>query len=314
MGMPLRTTVAALLLTTAAAAAAATTTTQGPDATTMTHRTHAHTSEGTWTLAQSDAGRMQLNLQLGGSSWGRSVDRAELAGLTDAQIDADASTPVAFRLEREAGVFEMEGTFQEGRGTGRVRFRPNGSFASALRAAGVSDAGRLGDRELMVLALTDASSARVRELAALGVQPRDVAELMKLSTHDVTPEFVRAMRERGLTGANTVDDVVRLRSHRVSLEYIGEMESLGYRDLSRDQLLQMAVHGVDAGEVRELRALGLENLTPRQLVELRIHGVTPAFVRQAREAGARDLSPEALVQMKIHGTGAGRGGRSRTRA
>lgn len=313
MRTAVRITVAALLFTTAAAAAAATTT-QAPRATTMTHRTHADTTEGTWTLARSDEGRMQLNLQLGGSSWGRPVDRAELAGLTDAQIDAAASTPVAFRLVRESGTFEMEGTLRDGRGSGRVHFRPDRSFASALRGAGVADAERLGDRELMVLALTDASSAGVRELAALGVPPRNVAELMTLSTHQVTPEYVRAMRERGLTGANTVDDVVRLRIHRVTVEYIREMESLGYGDLSRDELLQLSVHGVDAGLVRELRALGLEGLTPRQLVDLRIHGVTPAFIRQAREAGARDLSPEALVQMRIHGVGTERGGRTRTRA
>lgn len=309
---------AVLLLSTAAVAAAATTrdakdprpprlaamTVTGHDDTddeTKMHGAEADTTEGTWTLSPNGRGGLQVNLHFGPTQqWGRPVDRADLVGLTDAQMGAAASTPVSFRMEREAGVFEMEGAFREGRGAGHFRFRPDRGFASTLRSLGVEGAGEITDRELMILALADASSAAVREYRALGLAPLDVEGVIQLSIHQVTPEYVREMRSLGLTGGNTVDDVVQLRIHRVSTEYVRELASLGYRDLSRDQLLEMGIHGVDAEHVRAIQELGFRTPTPRQLVDTRIHRVTPEYVRSMREAGFRDLSPEALVDMRIH--------------
>lgn len=289
----------ALLLTTAAAAAAAAT--HGLHAATMTNDTRADIIEGTWTLAQIDESRMQMNLEMATGVSGRSVYRAELVGLTDAQIGAARAAPVAFRIEREAGVFEMEGTFGEGRGAGRFRFRPDRAFVSSLRSIGVQDADRLTDRELMTLALAGASSATLRELVGMGVSPLDARGAIRLSVHAVSPEYVREVRALGLAGTSAPEDLVRLRIHGVSAEFVREMESAGYRGLSRDELLEMRIHQVDAGRVRELRAAGFENLTPRQLVRMTTHRVTPEYVRAMREAGVRDLSPEALVEMSVHG-------------
>ena len=53
--------------------------------------------------------------------------------------------------------------------------------------------------------------------------------------------------------------------------------------------------------MRELEALGYRNLSRQQLLQMSIHRVTPAFIREMREAGFRDLPPETLVKMKIHG-------------
>lgn len=317
MRIPAR--IAAVLLLTTAAVAAAATTKDAKDPkpsrlATMTvtghgqkhgekkvHAAEADTTEGTWTLSPSGRGGLQMNLHFGpAQQWGRSIDRADLVGLTDAQMDATVSTPVSFRIQREAGVFEMEGAFREGRGAGHFRFQPDRGFASTLRSLGVEGTDEITDRELMILALGDASSAAVREYRALGLAPLDVEGVIQLSIHQVTPEYVREMRALGLTGASTVDDVVQLRIHRVSTDYVRELASLGYRDLSRDQLLEMGIHGVDAEHVRAIQGLGFETPTPRQLVDTRIHGVTPEYVRSMREAGFRDLSPEALVDMRIH--------------
>lgn len=288
---------AALLLTATAVIAAAASTPKRD--TRMTPRAAADTTEGTWTLTRNEDGRMQLNLQFGTSSWGRPLERAELRGLTDEQIAATASTPVAFRIEREAGVFEMEGAFREGRGAGHFRFQPNRQFASALRDAGVRGTDRITDRELMVLALGDATSAEVREFIAMGMQ-LEVQEVIELTLHRVTPEYARQMRSLGISGTNTARDLVQLRIHRVTVDYVREMEEMGYRGLSRDELLQMGIHGVSAEQVREMRALGFTELTPRQLVELRIHRVTPEYVRSLRDAGFTDLPADALVQLRVH--------------
>lgn len=258
--------------------------------------------EGTWTITGREDGRLQLNLTYeNNSNWGRGIDRADLAGLTDEAMNATTSTPVAFRIEREAGVFEMEGAFREMRGAGHFRFEPNRAFAATLRSLGVEGADRATDRELMHLAIADASSANVRALMALDLGPIDLEKLVELSIFNVTPEYVREMRALGIGGTNSVEGVVELRIHGISTGYVRELESAGYRGLDRRQLLDMGIHGVTVAGIRELQALGYRDLPARELVSMRIHGVTPEYIREVKAAGFEDLTPEGLVEMRIHG-------------
>jgi hypothetical protein len=257
--------------------------------------------EGRWTLDRRTDGRMQLNLMYEeNSNWGRGIDRADLAGLTEAQIDAPSSTPVAFRIQREAGVFEMEGSFRSGEGAGHFTFRPDRQFASTLRSLGVEGAEQATDRELMHLAIAGASAASLRELMALDLGRIDLEQLIQLAIFNITPEYVRSLREMGLTGTNSAESVVQLRIHNVSPEFVGELASLGFTDLGQEQLMQMGIHGVSAAQVAELRELGFTNLSAEALVGMRIHGVTPEYIREMRGAGLGELTPERLVEMRIH--------------
>ncbi|WP_420129227.1 hypothetical protein [Longimicrobium sp.] len=258
--------------------------------------------EGTWTLTPTRTdGRLQLNLSYeNNANWGRGIDRADLAGLSDEVLNATTSTPAAFRIQREAGVFDMEGAFREQRGAGHFRFTPDRAFAGTLRSLGVQGADRATDRELMTLAMADASIANVRGLMGMDLGPIDLEKLVELAIFNVTPEYVREMRSLGIGGTNSVRGVVELRIHGISTAYVRELESIGYRDLDREQLLAMGIHGVTAESVRELQALGYRDLPARDLVAMHIHGVTPAYIRELREAGFRDLTPEAMVEMRIH--------------
>ena len=278
---------AVLLLSTAAAVRGAAGTLHRPQAPEMkTFRRPAEPTEGTWTMELRDDGRMQLALRFGTSSWGHPVDRAELAGLADAQVNAPVSTPVAFRIDREAGRFDLEGAFREGRGSGHVRFHPDRAFAATLREMGVRDGEAAEDRDLMMMALGGTSRATLRELAGLGVRPETVEEVVELGLFDITPAYVREVRGLWPEGTERVEALVEMRIHRVSAAFVRELEGVGFRGLSREEVMRMG-----------------------------IHGVTPEYVREMREAGFRDLTPEALVRMRIHGIGAeqGRGARRRAR-
>jgi hypothetical protein len=258
-------------------------------------------TEGTWTLNEGAGPRMQLMLHWGTSNWGRGIDLGELRGLTRQQIDASTSTPVVFRLEREAGVFEMEGAFREGRGAGHFRFVPNPGFGATLRGLGVREADQVTDNQLMQLAIAGTTAAGVREFAGLGLSPLTLRDLIQLSIHNVTPEYVRSLRALGIDGTGTVSGVVQMRIHRVTPEYVRSVEALGLRGLTSRQLLQMRIHGVRPEEVRELRALGYTDLSPQELVEMRIHRVTPEFIREIAAAGYPNLARSQLVRMRIHG-------------
>jgi len=226
--------------------------------------------DGTWTATVREDGSLHFQMQSESSNWGRNVPLAELRGLAAHQIAAAASTPVAFRIEREAGVFELNGVFQQGRGVGHFGFHPNRGFAATLRSLGVSDAEELTERQLMSLAHAGTSAALVRELAALGFSPLRVRELVSASIHGVSPQYVR------------------------------ELRTLGYAELAPQDLVAMRIHRVTPEFIRELAALGYGGLSHRQLVQMRIHGVTPAFIREVRAAGFGDVPASTLVRMRIH--------------
>lgn len=257
--------------------------------------------EGRWTLDRRDDGTLQLNLTYEErNNWGRSIDRADLVGLTDAQIDAPAATPVAFRIEREAGRFDLEGSFREGRGTGFFSFHPDRGFASTLRSLGIEGAERITDRELMTLAMAGASAATLRELIALDLGRLDVEQVIHLAIFDITPQYVRELRAAGVEGTNSAESVVELRIHRISAEYVAELASLGFEDLGRDDLLQMGIHGVSAEQVAQLAQMGYRGLSADELVQMAIFDISPEFIREMRGAGLGELSPQGLVDLRIH--------------
>jgi beta-lactamase regulating signal transducer with metallopeptidase domain len=84
-------------------------------------------------------------------------------------------------------------------------------------------------------------------------------------------------------------------------DFIDEMASVGYTNLSIDELIRLKTSGVNADLVRSLRALGFANLTAKELAALSIHGVAPDYIRAIRAAGYNDLSAKDLTTFRIHG-------------
>ncbi|HEV2146270.1 MAG TPA: hypothetical protein VGR37_02545 [Longimicrobiaceae bacterium] len=241
------------------------------------------TVEGTWTATQERDAQLQVWLFWNSTMWSQRFARSELHGLSEDGIASAISTPVSFRIEREAGVFEFEGVFKQGKGTGRLRFNPDREFAQMLRSLGIKGTDRVTEHDLMLLTLRPVSTAAIREFTAL-LGSLSVREVVELAVHGVTPDYVRSVRSLGLSGTNTVSGVVEMRIHQITREYVRDLEALGYGDLSRPQLLQMGIHGVSREQIQGLERVGYGRLSPGQLVAMRIHRVTPAFVREMREA------------------------------
>src|SRR5262244_1705948 len=67
--------------------------------------------------------------------------------------------------------------------------------------------------------------------------------------------------------------------------YLSEMRSLGYDDLSDERMFSLALHDVRLDFVRGLMAAGYERTDVDQLVSMRIHGVTLDFISDLRSLG-----------------------------
>ncbi|MBW3569885.1 MAG: hypothetical protein KY467_02150 [Gemmatimonadetes bacterium] len=226
--------------------------------------------EGTWRLERHQDGVQLTLFGAGFGIWGRTFGLTVMQGLAPGALAAEVLTPVAFRMEREPGVFAMQGTFRDGRGTGRYEFLPDAEYGAMLRSLEIAQDQRVTCRTLMTIAFFgNAPRETVRELAGMGFPRLSLAEVIEMAVHGVTPDYVRAMRAAGVPARTSAADFAEMRTHGVTPEYVRGMGEVGYR-----------------------------GLTPGELVNLRLGGVTPVFVRELREAGLRDLSPDELMRLR----------------
>src|SRR5947207_9505979 len=144
------------------------------------------------------------------SSFNLSPDR--LQGLSGPQI-MSAGQQVQFQIVRDAGNFNCEGWFKEGKGSGHFTFAPNPGFSSELQKRGITSP---NEQQQFSLALHDVSLAFIDELNAEGYD------------------------------RPSVDQLVKMGQHGVSLEYLTEMKAMGYMVKSPDMLTRMVDHGVSA--------------------------------------------------------------------
>ena len=86
-----------------------------------------------------------------------------------------------------------------------------------------------------------------------------------------------------------------------SVDFIDEMASVGYTNLTIKELVSLKGSGVTADYVRSLNALGLSHLTIKELSGLSANGVTPAFIQSIRNAGYKDLTSKELANFSVHG-------------
>ena len=250
---------------------------------------------GTWTVL-ADGDRAQLTMVRDHNNWGQSIRRSELP-LTDAQINSSTETPVHFALNRDAGVIDFNGSFEQGEGVGRFMFTPSSSYVATLRSLNVASADVLDDEELFKLAMHDVSANFIRDMQSLGYR-EDLDSYIRFRIHGVTTDYVRDLRSLGYDKL-TAEDLVRFRIHGVSPQFIREMKDLGFQTTAED-LVRFRIHGATPEFVKGMRDLDVKDLNSESVVRMRIHGVTTDYVRELRDLGYKSLSSDDLVRMRIH--------------
>lgn len=283
--------------------------------------------EGSWSAQKIEGAQVQMKMNYRrNSSTSMPMNIADFKGLSAAVMRG--SGPATFRLEREAGAIQYEGTWSDGKGRGEFVFTSSETFRSKIEGLGVRGASGLDERELFQFALFNVSSSLVSELRSFGYDNIDAHDLIAVAIHRVTPEFIRELRALGyhdislddLTSMRihgittqyardmvlddrrpTGEELIALKIHGVQPEFMATLRGSTNRKLSFDDLVSLKIHGVTSRYVRELEELGYEDIAAEDIVSLRIHGVTTDFIRELRDAGYSKIPPEKLVEMKIHG-------------
>lgn len=261
--------------------------------------------DGAWTASVDEKrpDRLYFSITRGRSHQsGNTMPVAAFTGLAASQVGAAAMTPVQFQLRREAGTVSFEGTFRNGKGAGQFTFAADRAYPAAIRALGLEldidgERDRSEDETLFVLAWHDVSTAYIRSMIAEGYRTT-LKKYLTMRIFDVSPEYVREMRSLGFSDISA-DELVSSRIHAVTPEYVRETRAAGWK-LSLDDLQSSRIHGATPAFAEEMRRAGYPDLAHDDLVSFRIHGVTPAFVESFRKLGYERLTADQLVSMRIH--------------
>ena len=265
---------------------------------------------GTWTAdtrngkedKAENAGKIHLSFERrtehGRNQNGSSYALDDLQGLIREQT---RDGKVNFRLVREAGTIECEGSFTNGQGSGTFRFTPNQSYVDAMRSRGFDfeklskhDDGD-GDR-LLSAALINVTTALADDLKSSGFT-LDVEDLFKAAIFKVDGKFMAEMKATGFPNL-TMEELVKARIFKIDPDFVKKVTDMGFGTKDFEQLVKYSIFKVTPEYLSELKAAGLNNLDSEDVVKSRIFKIDPEFIRKAK-AEDPNVTMEQLVQMKI---------------
>ncbi|HSK65125.1 MAG TPA: hypothetical protein VK893_14830 [Pyrinomonadaceae bacterium] len=265
------------------------------------------TLTGAWTASVSKEGnKLKLNLERehkrGKSNMGQDFDFTDLQGLTREQ--ALNGGPVNFSLVREAGKIDLEGSFQNGKGSGTFRFTPNAAFVSAMKSRGFnfeanrgSDDKHRGEDRVFAAAVLNVTTALADDLAAANFGKLGVDDLFKAAIFKIDSNFVREMKASGFENLG-MEELVKARIFKIDAEFVRQVASLGFAKEPFESLVKLQIFKVTPEFISEVRNEGLTNLQIEELVKLRIFKIDAQYIREAKADGT-PLEVERLVQRKI---------------
>jgi beta-lactamase regulating signal transducer with metallopeptidase domain len=164
------------------------------------------------------------------------------------------------------------------------------SYVDGLESAGLTN---LTADQLIALKIQDVTPEYIRGLREQGLHP-DVNEIIGMRVQGVTPEYIRDLRALGLNADG--NHVVSLKVQGVTPEYFRGLKEAGL-DPDVDKLIAMKVQDVTPEYVRDLKATGL-SVDVDKIIGMKVQDVTPEYVRDIRALG---LNPSAdqIIGMKV---------------
>lgn len=122
----------------------------------------------------------------------------------------------------------------------------------------------------------------------------------KPQTQDKPEDFIDEMASVGYTNLS-IDELIRLKSAGVTADYVRSLRALGFANPTSNELTSLSIHGVTPAYIQTIRAAGYNDLSTKELTAFRIHGITPEYIKTLRDAGYGNLTARQLVEFAIHG-------------
>ncbi len=239
----------------------------------------------------------------GRNQHGMGFSFGDLDGLTKAQVQNGG--PVSFRIVREAGTIEAQGSFANGVGNGTFRFVPNMGFVSAMKQRGFDFEKSEGDGKhndtvedrLFAATMIGVTTALADDLRSANFGDLDVGDLFKAAIFKIDGKFMAEMKATGFPDLG-MEELVKARIFKVDADYVRQVKDMGFADQGFEGLVKFRIFKVTPEFLNELRAAGLDKMDSEDIVKARIFKIDANFIRQAK-AEDPNVTMEDLVQMKI---------------
>jgi len=265
-----------------------------------------NTTSGEWTASlSSKENKLQLNLERKNkghrNQMGQTYEFSEFQGLTREQVQNGG--PVSFSLVREAGRIDMEGSFQNGKGSGTFRFTGNPGFVSAMKSRGFdfeqssNNDDRDSEDRLFAATALNITTALADDLNSAGFGNLKTEDLFKAAIFKINSQFMREMKASGFQNLG-MEELVKARIFKIDADFVRQVSQMGFDKEPFESLVKMQIFKVTPEFVTEMRNEGLTNLQIEDLVKLRIFKIDTDFIRAAKADGV-PLEVERLVQRKI---------------
>lgn len=251
-----------------------------------------------------DAGKLHVSFSIkterGRNSNGKSFSYDELQGLSREQTE---NGRVNFRLVREAGTIDAEGTFTNGKGSGTFRFSPAPGYVEGMRTRGfdfekVSSRGSGSTEErLFAAAMIDVTTRLADDLLSANFGQLDIDDLFKAAIFKIDSKFMSEMKATGFPDL-TMEDLVKARIFKIDADYVRQVNEMGLAGKDFEGLVKFRIFKVTPEFLAELKAEGFTNLSSEEIVKFRIFNISPEFIRKAK-AENPNVTVEEMVQMKI---------------
>ncbi len=234
------------------------------------------------------------------NQFGSGFEYADLQGLTREQTQ---NGTVSFRIVREAGTVDCEGTFTNGKGSGTFRFTPSTSYLQGMKSRGfdfersASKHDNGVDERLLSAALINVTTALADDLKSVGFGDLDVDDLFKAAIFKIDSRFMAEMKATGFPNL-TMEDLVKARIFKIDAEYVRQVNDMGFAEKDFEKLVKFRIFKVTPEFLSEIKAEGLTNLDSEDIVKLRIFKIGAEYVRRAKQENP-NVTVEELVQMKI---------------
>ena len=175
--------------------------------------------------------------------------------------------------------------------TGQTTASPTASsYIDEMKASGLTD---LTVDQLIALKTQDVTPEYVKELRDQGLHP-DANTLIAMRVQDISPEYVKGLRDAGLNPDQ--NQLIGLKVQGADGAYYRAMKEAGLQP-DVNTLIGMKVQDVTPEYVREIRAAGLV-VTANQVIALKVQDVTPAYLKAMHDLGI-DLRTDDVIGMKV---------------
>jgi beta-lactamase regulating signal transducer with metallopeptidase domain len=170
--------------------------------------------------------------------------------------------------------------------------QPAGSYIDAMKAAGLGD---LSVDQLVEMKIQNVTPEYVRGLREQGLNP-DARKIIEMKIQGITPEYVRNLHASGLNPNE--HQLLALKIQGADAEYYRGLKEAGIEP-DIDRLIGLKIQGVTPEYVREIHAAGLA-ADANQIIGLKIQNVTPTYLKELHEQGIDPKAHEA-IELRIQG-------------